>query len=73
MGHQSGRYYDREMAESGSVNFLSYFIYLTRGWDTNLVCIIPGLTFYNINHDLVAESTLRTLKMQGCLNVDKVL
>lgn len=34
--HDLLKYYDHEMEETGSGNFLSYFIYLTRGWDTNL-------------------------------------
>ena len=37
--HDLLKYYDREMEEAGSANFLSYFIYLTRGWDTSLVSI----------------------------------
>ncbi|KAK3608414.1 hypothetical protein CHS0354_035417 [Potamilus streckersoni] len=34
--HNLLREYDTKMAESGKTNFLSYFIYLTQGWDKNL-------------------------------------
>ncbi|KAL4232497.1 NADPH oxidase 3 [Mactra antiquata] len=34
--HDLLKYYDRQMAETGSTDFLKYFVYLTRGWDRNL-------------------------------------
>jgi len=35
--HDLLRYYDKQMADTGYTDFLKYFVFLTRGWDTNLV------------------------------------
>lgn len=34
--HDLLKYYDKEMLKTGFTDFLKYFVYLTRGWDTNL-------------------------------------
>ncbi|XP_052808719.1 cytochrome b-245 heavy chain-like isoform X2 [Mya arenaria] len=34
--HDLLKYYDRQMADSGMNDFLTYYVYLTRGWDRNL-------------------------------------
>ena len=44
--HDLLRYYDKQMAETGFTDFLKYFVYLTRGWDRNLVFQLFFITIF---------------------------